>query len=97
MILQVESLTQGAAYELRGPGIDAEGRRYVFATANRCAAFAEAVNFAYRNGFRDGRKAAIEEARGDLTMVTGATPESLAARPESRIQRFRRRLRNRSL
>ena len=31
---------------LRGPGIDSDGHRYIFATTHRCAAFAEAVNFA---------------------------------------------------
>ena len=38
---------------LRGPGIDSDGHRYIFATTHRCAAFAEAVNFAYEQGLRE--------------------------------------------
>ena len=76
---------------LRGPGIDAEGRHYVFANTFRCTSFAEAINFAYRQGFRDGRQAAHCETRGHLLMVTGTTPENLIARPESWWQRTRRR------
>jgi len=30
------------------------GRRYVFASKDRCATFVEAVNFAYEQGLRDG-------------------------------------------
>jgi hypothetical protein len=44
---------------LRGPGIDPEGRRYVFATTHRCATFAQAVNFAYGQGFRDGLRKTV--------------------------------------
>lgn len=44
---------------LRGPGIEAEGRRFVFRTTYRCATFAQAVNFAYEQGFRDGMRKSI--------------------------------------
>ena len=79
---------------LRGPGIQAEGRRYVFANPDRCATFAEAVNFAYRQGARDGRMAARQESRGELLIVRGSTPESLEVHPESWWQRTRRRWRH---
>ena len=78
---------------LRGPGIDAEGRRYIFANTFRCASFADAVNFAYRHGFRDGRQAAHEESRTDLLVVTGTTPENLMVRRETWWQRALRRWR----
>ncbi len=50
---------------LRGPGIDSDGRRYVFANTYRCSAFVDAVNFAYEHGFRDGcqrQRSTVEEA-----------------------------------
>ena len=78
---------------LHGPGIDAEGRHYIFASKQRCASFAEAVNFAYRQGFRDGRQAATADERGELTMISGTTPENLVARRETWYQRIRRRMR----
>jgi intein-encoded DNA endonuclease-like protein len=82
---------------LRGPGIDPDGRRYIFANTYRCASFAEAVNFAYRQGFRDGRQAAREESHNELLLVSGSTPENLVARPETWWQRTRRRWRHRHL
>ena len=75
---------------LRGPGIDSAGRRFVFANKDRCAAFAEAVNFAYRQGLRDGRRRALDEADEPLMMVSGSTPESLLVRSETWLQRLRR-------
>ena len=85
------------AVVLRGPGIEAGGRRYVFANPDRCATFAQAVNFAYRQGFRDGRVAAREDSRGELLIVSGATPESLVVHPESWWRGTRRRWRHRNL
>jgi hypothetical protein len=79
---------------LHGPGIEAGGRHYVFRNRERCATFAEAVNFAYRQGFRDGRNAAREESRGEFVVITGTTPENLTARCETWLQRLRRRFRN---
>ena len=67
---------------LRGPGIDPEGRNYVFRNTYRCSKFAEAVNFAYEQGLRDGARAAMCD-NSRLWIVTGTTPENLAARPES--------------
>ena len=75
---------------LRGPGIDSEGRRYVFATTHRCAVFVEALNFAYEQGLRDGlSKDSRNEGR--YFVVTGTTPDSLEARPEGWWARFKRR------
>jgi hypothetical protein len=74
---------------LRGPGIDPTGRRYVFANTHRCVAFAEAVNFAYDQGLRDGLRRR-ENEKGRLLIVTGATPDALEARPEGLWSRFRR-------
>lgn len=74
---------------LRGPGIDPNGRQYVFANTHRCVAFAEAVNFAYEQGLRDGLDAKKTE-EGPLWVVTGSTPDDLALRPESRWSRFKR-------
>ena len=75
---------------LRGPGIDPDGRRYVFATTHRCAAFVEAVNFAYEQGLRDGlRRGRVDDGR--MLVVTGSTPENMAVRPESRWSQVRRR------
>ena len=82
---------------LRGPGIEAGGRRYVFANPDRCATFAEAVNFAYRQGARDGRMAAHADSRGELLIVSGSTPDSLEVRLESWWQRTRRLWRHRNL
>ena len=79
---------------LRGPGIDSGGRRYVFATTYRCKAFVEAVNFAYEQGLRDGRREA--ECRDEqFFLVTGTTPENLILRAESWWSRWKRRLRSR--
>ena len=75
---------------LRGPGIAPDGRRYVFANTLRCAAFAEAVNFAYRQGFREGYKQALDEAGEPLLVISGSTPDGLLAKRESMWQRLRR-------
>jgi hypothetical protein len=76
---------------LRGPGLDADGRRYVFATTHRCAAFVEAVNFAYQQGRRDAQRR-TRSYEGRFLVVTGATPESLAIRPEAWWPRLKRLL-----
>lgn len=77
---------------LRGPGIAPDGRRYVFANTTRCAAFAEAVNFAFRQGYREGYKAALDDAGEPLVMISGTTPEGLLARREYWWQKLRRRI-----
>ena len=69
---------------LCGPGIDSEGRRYVFANTSRCATFIEAVNFAYQQGLRDGL-AATE------WVVTGTTPDNMAIRRDGWWARWKRR------
>ena len=74
---------------LRGPGIDSTGRRYVFANTYRCVAFAEAVNFAYEQGLRDGLRRS-ESEKGRLLIVTGTTPETLGVQPEGLWSRFKR-------
>ncbi len=77
---------------LRGPGIGADGRRYVFATTDRAAVFVQAVNFAYEQGLRDGARRNKTED-GCLFLVTGATPESLDIRREGWWEHWKRRLR----
>ena len=76
---------------LRGPGLDPEGRRYIFANTNRCAAFVEAMNFAYQQGLRDGRR----ESSDRLLIVSGTTPDNLEVRSESWWSRWTRSLLNR--
>lgn len=75
---------------LRGPGIEPDGRHYVFANTMRCTAFAEAVNFAYRQGFREGYKQALDEAGEPLFVISGSTPDNLLVKPENWWQRVRR-------
>ena len=74
---------------LRGPGIE-DGRPYVFRSTERCASFVEAVNFAYRQGLRDGRRR-VENRKGELYVVTGTTPENMAIRREGWWARAKRR------
>jgi hypothetical protein len=74
---------------LRGPGIE-EGRPYVFRSTERCASFVEAVNFAYRQGLRDGRRR-VENSTGELYVVTGTTPENMMLRREGWWGRMKRR------
>ena len=74
---------------LRGPGIAPDGRLYVFANTQRCVTFAEAVNFAYEQGLRDGRRRA-KSNQGRLYVVTGATPDTLDIRTESWWSRWKR-------
>ena len=76
---------------LRGPGIQDSGHQYVFANAARCAAFAEAVNFAYEQGLRDGLRRAAE-CDDRMVVVAGRNPEDLRLRPERWWERLRRRV-----
>ena len=79
--ISADAVDQEYRVVLRGPGIDMDGRRYIFATAPRCVAFAEAVNFAYEQGLRDG----LRRTKGDdgrLLVVTGTTPDNMAIRRE---------------
>jgi hypothetical protein len=73
---------------LRGPGIE-DGQPYVFRNTERCATFVEAVNFAYRQGLRDGRRR-LENSTGDLYVVTGTTPDNMAIRREGWWERMKR-------
>jgi len=75
---------------LRGPGIDSDGHRYIFATTHRCAVFVEAVNFAYQQGLRDGMGLARNE-QGRLLVVTGTSPDNVAIRTEGWLSRLKRR------
>ena len=75
---------------LRGPGIE-DGREYVFRNPERCASFVEAVNFAYRQGLRDGRRR-VENEKGAHYIITGTTPENMQVRRESWLSRMKRRL-----
>lgn len=74
---------------LRGPGIE-DSRSYVFRNEDRCASFVEAVNFAYRQGQRDGRRG-VENSTGELYVVTGTTPENMGLRREGWWGRMKRR------
>ena len=77
---------------LRGTGNEAGGRGYVFRNPDRCATFAEAVNFAYRQGLRDGRRQGAEAGGEALLVVIGSTPDDLEVRRESGWGRLRRRV-----
>jgi hypothetical protein len=76
---------------LRGPGIQESGRQYVFANTARCAAFADAVNFAYEQGLRDGLRRRAGDRQDRLLIVSGAHPDELRLRPERCWERLRRR------
>jgi hypothetical protein len=80
---------------LRGPGIETGGRHYVFANPERCSTFVEAVNFAYRQGLRDGQRQ-VRNEEGPLLLVTGTTPDNMGLRREGWLSRMKRRWRNRS-
>jgi hypothetical protein len=80
---------------LVGPGIDPDGRPYVFKNTARSQKFIDAVNFAYDQGYAAGLREAERQSsreRGDEPhlLVSGRTPESLVARPESWWQRILR-------
>ena len=69
---------------LQGPGIQEDGRRYIFASPARCSNFIDAVNFAYAQGLKDGeeRRRFLSNTRHRLMLVTGRTPDELHLRPE---------------
>jgi hypothetical protein len=66
---------------LRGPGLDRQGRAYVFRNTYR---------FAYEQGLRAGARGA-KNREGESLLATGATPETVAIRPEGRWSRLKRR------
>jgi len=74
---------------LRGPGME-NGREYVFRNTERCASFVEAVNFAYRQGLRDGRRR-VENSTGQVFVVSGTTPENMMIRREGWFAKVKRR------
>jgi hypothetical protein len=82
---------------LQGPGLESGGLRYVFANTYRATAFAEAVNFAYRQGLRDGKQANFTDLTDStddrLLVVTGTTPDNMTVRREHWWARLLRRLR----
>lgn len=80
---------------LRGPGLDPAGQHYVFRTEERCQAFINAVNFAYRQGLADGRRQARQGHSEPLVVVSGSHPDALRARPEHWWERARRWMRER--
>ena len=97
--IQISRLPEGDELQvlLQGPGIQSRGKRYVFANADRCRSFAEAVNFAYEQGVRDGMRRACVAAnsRDDrLLLVSGGTPDTLTLRRESWWERIGRRWRD---
>ena len=85
-----DALDQEYHVVLRGPGIDLDGRRYVFATSPRALAFAETVNFAYEQGLRDGMRR-TQSDDGRLLVVTGTTPDNMVIRLEGWWARLKRR------
>ena len=86
-----DEISQEYRVMLRGPGIDGDGRPYVFRSSERCATFVEAVNFAYRQGLRDGHRRA-ENCNEDLYVVTGTTPDNMVIRRAGWWDRIKRRL-----
>jgi len=76
--------------KLRGPGIEGNGKTYVFRNTQRCATFLDAVNFAYQQGLRDGRRNA-QNCNTDVYVVTGTTPENMLIRRETLWGLLRRR------
>jgi hypothetical protein len=77
---------------LQGPGLQPDGKPFVFATPQRARSFAEAVNFAYEQGVRDGmRRLEMQDTR--KLMVCGRTPETLGVRPERWFDRLVRQWR----
>lgn len=87
--VSTDEVSQEFRVVLRGPGIDPKGCNYVFRNPQRCYTFAEAVNFAYEQGLRDGARTARADSR--LWLVTGTTPDSLAVRREGWWAGFKRR------
>lgn len=81
---------------LRGPGIQRDGRRYVFASPGRCKNFIEAVNYAYEQGLKDGAEGAESKRNTGcrLMLVAGRTPHDLYLRPERWWERALRRWRH---
>jgi hypothetical protein len=77
---------------LHGPGIDLNGRRYIFRHAERAEAFAETVNLAYQQGFRAGVRSATKESRQFL-LVTGTTPDNMNIVPENWWAKLKRHCR----
>jgi hypothetical protein len=75
---------------LRGPGLSEDGKSYVFISPERCASFVEAVNFAYRQGLRDGRRYA-ENRKGEVFLVSGTTPDNMVIRRQGWWARLKRR------
>ena len=88
--ISTDALDQEYHVVLRGPGIDLDGRSYVFATSPRALAFAETVNFAYEQGLLDGMRRAPRED-GRLLVVTGTTPDNMVIGPEGWWAQLRRR------
>lgn len=90
-----DSETEEFKVVLHGPGIDSEGRRYIFANTYRCTAFAEAVNFAYQQGVRDARREARQATAEDgrMLVVSGTTPDNMTLCREGWWQQLRRRMR----
>jgi hypothetical protein len=75
---------------LRGPGIEGNGKRFVFRNTQRCTTFLDAVNFAYQQGLRDGRRDA-QSFNTDVYLITGTTPDNMIIRRESFWERVKRR------
>jgi hypothetical protein len=84
---------------LQGPGIDPDGKPYVFATTDRARSFADAVNFAYEQGLRDGmrRSQPHRPDNGPMLVVSGRTPDTLVIRKEGWWHRLKRHCRELSL
>jgi hypothetical protein len=66
---------------LHGPGLESEGKRYIFRHTCRAEVFAETVNFVYQQGFRDGLRSRSKEDRRVL-LVTGTTPDNVNIQAE---------------
>jgi len=97
-VISSSSDGQEVQVTLVGPGIDTDGRPYVFKNETRSQKFVDAVNFAYDQGYAAGLRAAERRMRHEsgseqYVVVAGRTPEKLEARPEKWWERLWRRLR----
>lgn len=88
-VIDVAPVDGEISVTLAGPGIGVEGKHYVFTNMTRTASFIEAVNFAYQQGLRDGRRRArLERDAERLTIISGRTPDTLRTRSETFAERM---------
>jgi hypothetical protein len=79
---------------LRGPGIEGNGKPYVFRSTERCETFVDAINFAYWEGLRDGLRQR-EDRGGEFFVVSGTTPDNMVISREGWLRSVKRRMKRR--